>query len=1459
MNRSHFLAVLFLFAFGIVLQCNAQQTARMTSGGNGYLEKLPPDYATNPIRKYPVLFFLHGSGETGSGSPADLEKVKLHGPPKLIQNGHNMCFMVNGVEECFIVISPQLRPGLGGWWPSVLNDVFNYVLSGPQNYRIDMNRVYLTGLSLGGQGVYIGVGDPAVANIFAAGAPVSGFGNGNGCSISSRKIPMWGFHGTSDGSIPYSTGLSEFNNIQNCTTPAPTAELKWTSYAGQGHDIWENFAYRTDNNLHTPNLYQWLLTKSKNSAPTANAGADITLTLPNNSTIINGSGLDPGGSIASYAWTKTSGGAATLTNATSPSLTVSDLVEGTYVFRLTVTDNEGNPGSDDVTVIVKLVPTIVITNPIAACSPATVDITASSITIGSTPNLTYTYWTNASATISYLSPTTASSGTYYIKGITLAGGSDIKPVTVTVNPSPNLVITNPPSVCPFVITNLTLSSVTAGSTPGLNFSYWTNAGATTSLTNPTSVASGTYYIKGTNTAGCSSVKPVTIGANPGPTLSVTNPASVCTPSTVDLTAASITVGSSSGLTFSYWTNASATTPLVNPTTATSGNYYIKGTNSAGCADIKPVTVIVNTTPNLVINNPPSICAPATSIDLTAPSITAGSSAGLTFSYWTNAGATNPLTTPTTAPAGTFYIKVASANGCSDIKSVTVTVNSIPNLVITNPTAVCTPATVDLTSASTTVGSSSGLTFSYWTNASTTNLLSAPTSVAQSGTYYIKATNTTGCVDVKSVIVTVNVIPNLIITNPNPVCAPNTVDLTSALITFGSASGLTFSYWIDSSTSATLANPLSVSSSGTFFIKATAATSCASVKPVVVTINAIPSVVINDPAVCLPSTADLTAPSITTGSAAGLNYSYWVNPEATFALSNPRSVTIGTYYVKGTNSSACFDIKPVTVMGNPSPNLVITNPTPVCEPATIDLTVSSITAGSTSGLIFSYWTNTTATTTLSNPESVTNGTYYVKGTNDVGCADIAEVIAEVKPMPQVITSPISSNICSASNANIQLSTSNVVPGGVAYSWTSSLASGNAQGYSDGNGASIAQYLTSSSSGIVRYTIQSTSVTGGCVGTIVTTDVSINPAPEVSVNSALSTSLICNGCSTNIILQNPNNIPGTNFSWIATVINGNVTGQSSGSGNTITQTLSKTSTNGIVRYTVTPKAGDCQGNPITYDVRINLSPTANAGPDLKLTPPTNTIVINGSANDTDGAIASYVWSKVDGPASFKLENQTTSILTVKDLIAGTYRFKLFVQDNDGASGLDEMTLVVAPKPNTPPVVSAGPDINLQLPTNQVSITGSATDADGTIKSVKWSQLSGPAASMKTTETKLDLSDLTEGSYLFRFSATDNNDATVSDDVSVSVARNDFTPISDRKKFFTPNGDGQNDYWVLDADVSKFSSCKLVIVGTDGSKIIETTGYQNNWDGTHNGKPLPQDVYYYILDCNGSKDSGSITIIR
>ncbi len=94
-----------------------------------------------------------------------------------------------------------------------------------------------------------------------------------------------------------------------------------------------------------------------NQAPIAIAGNNVTLNLPANSTTLNGTGsFDPDGTITSYAWTKVSGPAFTIGNANASITTLTNLVAGTYVFQLTVTDNNGATDDDNITVIVSATP-----------------------------------------------------------------------------------------------------------------------------------------------------------------------------------------------------------------------------------------------------------------------------------------------------------------------------------------------------------------------------------------------------------------------------------------------------------------------------------------------------------------------------------------------------------------------------------------------------------------------------------------------------------------------------------------------------------------------------------------------------------------------------------------------------------------------------------------------------------------------------------------------------------------------------------------------------------------------------------------------------------------------------------------------------------------------------------------------------------------------------------------------
>jgi gliding motility-associated-like protein len=113
-------------------------------------------------------------------------------------------------------------------------------------------------------------------------------------------------------------------------------------------------------------------------------------------------------------------------------ITINDLIPGVYTFSVTNTAGCTSSESNEVVIINLDIPIIKITDPAKVCEPSTVDITAQGITTGSTPGLIFTYWKDAGATIEYNSPGKATSGTYYIKGTTLSGYSDIKPVTVSV-------------------------------------------------------------------------------------------------------------------------------------------------------------------------------------------------------------------------------------------------------------------------------------------------------------------------------------------------------------------------------------------------------------------------------------------------------------------------------------------------------------------------------------------------------------------------------------------------------------------------------------------------------------------------------------------------------------------------------------------------------------------------------------------------------------------------------------------------------------------------------------------------------------------------------------------------------------------------------------------------------------------------------------------------------------------
>ena len=512
-------------------------------------------------------------------------------------------------------------------------------------------------------------------------------------------------------------------------------------------------------------------------------------------------------------------------------------VSGTYYIKST----SGNCTDIKPVVVSISAPVLFITNPLAVCSPNTVDITAALVTAGSTGNGVLSYWTDAGCTSTLVSPSSISAGaistvTYYIKA-TSGICSDSKPVTVSINTTPALTISNPATVCSPLTVDITLAAVTLGSTGSGTLSYWTNLSATTSLPNTTAITtSATYYIKSANGV-CSDVKPVVVTITPTPSIAVTNPAAVCSPSTVNITNAGIVSVSSGTIPpLTYWTDAGASTSLTTPSViSTSGTYYFKAANGL-CFDIQPVVVTINTTPSLTLTPPAAVCSPLTA-DLTVGAITAGSTGGGILSYWTNAAATLSLGTPSAVSStGTYYVK-SILGACYDIKSVLVTINTTPSLTIQDPSAVCFPLTVDITSPTVTLGSSGSGMFSYWTDAGATIPLAGSSAITSSGVYYIKLTTPGSCSDIKPVNVTVNTSPVLVITDPSEVCEPAMIDLTNPKVTLGSSqgAGIQIGYYSNISGTAILTIPTSIRYSGTYYIKITQ-NGCPTILPVKVVIN-----------------------------------------------------------------------------------------------------------------------------------------------------------------------------------------------------------------------------------------------------------------------------------------------------------------------------------------------------------------------------------------------------------------------------------------------------------------------------------------------------------------------------------------------------------------------------------------------------------------------------------------------
>ncbi len=1063
-----------------------------------------------------------------------------------------------------------------------------------------------------------------------------------------------------------------------------------------------------------------------------------------------------------------------------------------------------------------------------------------------TPAYSYTWTTGANTP----SVTGICAGTYSVIVRDNKGCLDTQqviltgPLTLTINPSAS------PASCS--VCNGSITVVPSGGTPNYSLTWNPSVAVGTVAIN---VCAGIYTVTVTDANTCTSTFLIPLSNSNGPsgaTVSFTDVA--CNGQCNGAASVTNPVGGTPGYTIVWVTPASTVNPISG---LCAGTYTAQITDANNCLFFQSVPInqpaVLN--PSTTVNQP--LCSGNCNGTLTANAV--GGTAAYTYS-WSTGASTSSVTN---ICPGLYTVTVTDSKNCVATQTFNLpgSVNITASSVAVNNTCFgnCNGSLL----AASVAGGLPPYTYNW------SDPLGQSTSQAFnlcSGNYFLVITDAQGCFDTLRGTVT----------SPAPITLSSAITSPSCGLCNGAstvtAAGGTGPYtytWSSGSAVATETNLCA----GIYMVTITDANGC--LQNVNVPINnssGITSEIINQINETCFAQCNGAATVTAVGGTAPITYS-WLSPAS--ASQSVGSLCAGTYFVQMTDAMGCIRNASVTIASASDLTVTpfVTQPSCTVNTGSISLTVT----GGNPGYTY-LWSPGGATTS-----SVTGlgvGTYTVVVTDGAGCSKTIVLPLTNVNSPVFNFSSIPALCNGTCNAIATLSvTSGTAP--FTFSWSAGTVSSGAN----------TSTATALCSGVVTATVTSTngclsiqSVTitqpptlllglpnlntpdcnNQCNGSITlipnggvlpytytwTPPASTNPITNLCAGNYAATVTDANGCTVsntytlinppvlilnaNVVNSSCNTAPD---GAITTTVTGGLPAYTYSWTGPATFTSSSSSLinvlSGTYSLSLTDLAG-CRKDTIMIIVPT-VSVLAVAGQDSSFCQ-SGTFILNGSASN--GGVT-YNWFLLPSAVSF-----TNTLITTVSPALGTSTYVL-VATNGVCISRDTIEITS----NIPPLVDAGPNYTITIFTSTV-IGGSPTSPTGvTYTWIPSTTLDNGSIPNPTASNTVNTT--------YTVMVTDINGCVGSDTMHVHIFPEIFIPNG-----FSNNGDGKNDYWVID-NIQQFPNCEVEIYNRWGELLFRSTGYNTPWDGKYKGKDLPVGTYYYIIDLHHvnfpKAYTGPLTIFR